>query len=292
MAELPGLVQARGGRSPHFQICAYDADRRRAEFFRSLLTSKAASDTAAGNNPTLADVIHAATTSPLCPFDGPAVVDGTGFWVGAVGGFYNPIIAAVTEALANGEKYPDIQVLSIGSATLRLPKKGRGDPRLMSPRKNLAGDWDGFQRATLSDPPDSATFVAHVALGEDLPPSTQQVVSGSVVRLCPIVRPNGKEEVGTWTLPDGFSFTDFQELARLDKTTVDEKVMTLVRRYGQKWVKDEACNQAIRVNSRFTCEVGHERFSDAKKAWWLLTGYVPSTEIGSPSEPNEPKAAA
>jgi hypothetical protein len=43
MAALPGLVQAQGGWSPTYLICAFDADRKRAEFFRSYLTSKAAS---------------------------------------------------------------------------------------------------------------------------------------------------------------------------------------------------------------------------------------------------------
>jgi hypothetical protein len=293
MAALPGLVQKKGGWSPHFQICAYDADRKRAEFFRSLLTSKAASDTAAGNNPKLADVVHAATTSPMCPFDGPAIVDSTSFWIGAVAGLYNPILAAVTEALANGEKALDIQVLSIGTGTLRLPKwKGRGDRRLMLNEKNLAEDKEAFQRATLCDPPDSATFVAHVALGEDLPLSTEKVVSGSVVRLCPVIRPTGNAEVGNWAAPKDFTVAEFQRLISLEKMTVDQRVIELVQRYGEKWVKDEVGNQAIRVNSRFSCEVGHEKFSEAKKAWWQLTGYVASTEVASPSQSDEPQVAA
>jgi hypothetical protein len=293
MAALPGLVQAQGGRSAAFLVCAFDADRKRAEFFRSYLTSRAASDTAAGNNPKLADVIHAATTSPMSPFDGPAVVNDTGFWVAAVAGLYNPVLAAITEALANGEKALDIQVLSIGSGTARLPKrKRRGAKHLTLGENNLASDKDALTRSILHDPADSSTFVAHVALGEDLPPSSQQVVSGSVVRLNPVIRPIGKIELQNWAAPSEFTADEFDQLAKLDKTAVDKRTIDLVRRYGEKWLKDEVNNEPIRVNSRFNCEVGHEKFSRAKKAWWQLTGYTLSAESTSPSPASEPSAAA
>ncbi len=271
MSALPGFIQGNGGRSPDILICAYDSDRKRAEFFRSLLNSRSASSTAASVDPLFAEVIHVSTTSPLSPIDAPATLGDTQFWDGTGAGLYNPILAAMTEAFANGQKPSDIQVLSIGTGMAQLPKwNRRTDRRLAQEKTKLADVSKSIAKSTFNDPPDSATFIAHVMLGQD-----PQERIGSVVRMCPVVRPAGNPEVGNWTPPPEFTADEFHRLARLDKIAVDQGMIDLVHRYGELWLKDKVGNQPIRVNSRFNCEVGHENFSGARAAWLALAGGTP-----------------
>ncbi len=129
MASIPGRIAQLVGRSPHFVIFGFDYDRRRATFFRSNLKSDAAS-IASPINPALAEAINASSTAPVKYFDAPADVGPNRFWDGAIAGYNNPVLGAVVEALANQVPAEDIQVLSIGTASVRrpiIPKDGIDD---------------------------------------------------------------------------------------------------------------------------------------------------------------------
>src|SRR5258707_340360 len=80
-------------------ITAFDYDRQREGFFRSNTKSRAASF----GTPviaTLAEAIHASTNAPVAYFDAPAAVSrGRRCWDGALGGYNNPVLAGITEAL-------------------------------------------------------------------------------------------------------------------------------------------------------------------------------------------------
>jgi uncharacterized protein len=83
------------------------------------------------------------------------------FWDGATAALNNPVLAAVTEALANGTKPDEIRVLSIGTGTVR-PAPETWPEKLFTPR--WFKDIKKMMTTILDDPPDSASFIAHVAL--------------------------------------------------------------------------------------------------------------------------------
>lgn len=56
----------------------------------------------AAKDATLVEAVHASTNAPIRYYDEPAEVSGRRYWDGALGGYNNPVLAAVVEALANG----------------------------------------------------------------------------------------------------------------------------------------------------------------------------------------------
>src|SRR5690606_16757877 len=96
----------------------------------------------------LLDAIHASSNAPLNYFDQPAEIR-TGYrdqrlnfpgwyWDGAVGGFNNPVLAGLVEAMTNGhgKEADDYRILSLGTAVGRKPvivgfDQGSSDQRLI-----------------------------------------------------------------------------------------------------------------------------------------------------------------
>jgi hypothetical protein len=272
------------GLSPDFLVGAFDCDRRRVEFFRSSTNSRSASSKGATPLP-FAQLIHAATTSPAHLFDEPAEIEDTRFWDGAAGGLHNPIVAVVTEALANGARAADVCVLSIGTGTRQLPVwQGTGNKSLMHDKASVTHDLAKIARNMFDDPSESATFVAHVMLGQILPDAANPPpVFGSVVRMNPVIRPVRDVRSNEWVAPKGFSGESFQRLANLPKNTVDEQDFELVKRYGELWTKGLVDNQTIRASRDFRCEIGHDRFPAARDAWRKLVGQpLPVSRLPTP----------
>ena len=276
VAEVPARLRESAGASPDFLICAFDYDRRRATFFRSNWRSRAAS---AARPPaaSLAEAIHASTNAPVNYFDEPAAVADRRFWDGAISGYNNPILAAVVEALANGCAPGEIQALSIGTGTVFLPlarDAPNADPNLVQPLEssNIKHDLGELASSILDDPPDAASFIAHVALGQRLPGADDPPpVSGSLIRMSPMIQPLRAAETAPWTPPKEFTAAEFDTLAHLDMDAVDPKKVDYVVRLGKAWLSDDVPNQPIRMNgTTMACEIGHARFGLAKTAWDAL----------------------
>ena len=285
----------RYGHAVHFVICGFDYDRKRAKFFRSNSESLAGSSQVAPSfipapssnrkiEPTLADAIHASTNAPVNYFIEPAKFEDDRYWDGAIGGYNNPVLAAVVEALANAKTYSaqDIQVLSIGTGTVNLPVRTKNDPpcdrRLVEEigqESTLFRDVGQLATSVLDDPPDSATFIAHVVLGQPLPdrngyPPVYPPVSGSVIRLSPLLRPVKSSPLAPWAVPDGMSIDQFHQLANLDLDAVEQDDIDALVHFGHLWLSDKIGNQAIRENKNFEVQIGHRDFSKAKAAWLHL----------------------
>ena len=248
----------------NFLICAYDCGRNRAEFFRS---GDSACASATPLDPRLVDAIHASTTAPAPLFDAPAEVGDGRFWDGAAAGLYNPILAALTEAIANRRNAQDIRILSIGSGTVQLPTWKNGEnPKLTRRDDDLAHGWNELTRSVLYDPPESATFVAHVMLGQPLPaPGIKLPLSGNVIRLSPVIRPVQKD--GKWALPAGIDDETFEKLAKLQLDAVAPEGVQLIKALGDAWIADASINQPIRSGRSLRYEIGHETFAEAKATW-------------------------
>ncbi|MGJ8665942.1 MAG: patatin-like phospholipase family protein [Patiriisocius sp.] len=124
LPDLPALI---GKPSLEIIVATFDISNKRAKLFRSNSQSRARAEVIAGiPNFVVTDLvsaIHGSSNAPVNYFDFPAILQPKKskkrfyLWDGALGGFNNPIMAGVTEAIANGIKRKDIYVLSIGTAS-------------------------------------------------------------------------------------------------------------------------------------------------------------------------------
>ncbi len=285
VADTPLDALRLGGRSaPHLLICGFDYDRKRATFFRSDGASLA-NGRPIKPAPTLAQAIHASTNAPVNYFDLPAVFpDASRYWDGAIGGYNNPVLAAVVEALANRERYQcaphTIRALSIGTGSVNLPLPGRHPAQsavleIAPAAPCLYKDLDKLARSIISDPPDAASYSAHLMLGGAVSvASDAPVLDGPLVRLNPMIQPilaapDGKP---AWCLPHGLTPLQFQQLIQLDIDAVEQGEIKLIERFCNAWLADDVPNQTIRYDADLHPLIGHDRFSAARAAWERQAG--------------------
>ncbi|MBB2887210.1 MULTISPECIES: patatin-like phospholipase family protein [Pseudomonas] len=274
LEDLSNLFES-PSKCPDIVICAFDYQAQRARYFRSNLNSKAAS----GSRPlrvTLAEAIHASANAPVNYFDAPAIANGRQYWDGGVAGLNNPILAAVTESLANDNKREDIRALSIGTATPGfLPFASPGqDSRLTQPitKPSVKNDLRKLASSVVDDPPDAATFIAHVALSQPIPKNRDSPpVTGNLIRMNPLIRPASGKHPNTWVPPNLFTADDFKALADLELDAVEESEVNLIQRLAMGWIAGDFPNQPIRMDpSTLSCEIGHITFAAAHTAWRKL----------------------
>lgn len=113
ISQIPEII---GKPSLRIMVCTFDIPNKRAKLFKSWNTK---------DNPldeiSLVKAVHGSSNAPINYFDFPAVFSPKDskrryyLWDGALGGFNNPVSAAVTESLANGNDRSKIRVLSLGT---------------------------------------------------------------------------------------------------------------------------------------------------------------------------------
>jgi len=284
VTSVPGTVGAGvSGRVPHVVFCGFDYDINRETFFRSDVGSLTQSQPSGNLGPvTIAQAVHASANPPVNYFDAPAAFGGRRYWDGAVGGYNNPVLAGVIEALGNAERYQtaraDICALSIGTGNVALPRPLHlhdEDPDLVAQLQGSAivPDVKKMASSILDDPPDAASFHAHVMLDGALPQAgTALPVNGPLVRLNPLIQP-WLDAAGRWDYPAGLpktgakddpTFTAMRDMP-MDATEPDQ--VTAIRKFGTAWLKDQTTNQPIRANSStLKAEIGFDRYSVARNA--------------------------
>ena len=281
LSKIQERIEQKTGKCPHYLICAFDYDRKRAMFFRSNRNSNAQSSTTAPDA-TLVDSVHASSNAPITFFDEPAEVICRRFWDGAIAGHNNPVLCAVVEALAAGHAPNDIQVLSIGTGSVRSPVAAQdaADPCGLVPRPRmplLFRPWhiilhniQELAGSILDDPPDMATFIAHVVLGQPLPtPGSVLPTAGSVVRMNPMIQPTLTN--GSWLVPPELGCDKFKAIASLPVDALEQADVETISAMCDLWLVDGLPNQPIRCNSTdFTCEIGQPLFSQARAHWIAL----------------------
>ncbi|HET6160773.1 MAG TPA: patatin-like phospholipase family protein [Dongiaceae bacterium] len=271
-------------------IVGYQYDRERAKFFRSNPASLA-SGSGSTAAVTLAEAVHASSNAPINYFDKPANVRidnrDVQFWDGAITGFNNPVMAGVIEAKANGIANADIHVLSIGTGNTFLPlvdlKSAEHKILVAQPEKSdLPNDLQKLASSILADPPDAASFIAHVMLdGKISGNAARPVTTGPIVRLNPLIQPVLASRDGSdfWILPRTVRGPDhtwgqfprdaqpaldkdrFEALVKMDMDAVEDKEVRLIREFAQLWMDDHIPNQSVRVDGRLDCQIGHRWFS-------------------------------
>jgi len=283
VSAVPATIGANySARNPDVVFCAFDYDSNREVFFRSNSQSLAAS-MSMHRDITVALAIHASSNAPLNYFDAPAQgPNGTRYWDGALGGYNNPLLAGVIEALANAAAYDtsraDIRALSIGTANVALPLQKHlpnENPHLVASPQNstIVNDLQKLATSILDDPPDAASFHAHMMLdgGLPVPGSPTPVTDGRVVRLNPLIQPLPGSTTTPWVVPPGLSEGEFTALVGLDMDAIEQKQVLLISKLCDLWLKDNVANQPIRANrDSLAAEIGHARYSAAKAAWKAL----------------------
>jgi hypothetical protein len=204
-------------------------------------------------------------------FDAPATFpDHPGrYWDGAIAGCNNPVLAAVTEAIVKGQNSTDLAVLSIGTGSVALPWSQQG--QTSSPyvqqivESGLVTDLHKLATSILDDPPDIATFLAHVMTGSGIglqkPPADSRIV-----RMNPLISPVNNAR--TWCAPGSMSAAQFTYLATLDMDAVEQPQVDAISEYGDLWLQSVAPNQPIRMNGdTLDRELGQTTFQKAVAAW-------------------------
>jgi hypothetical protein len=285
MSKVAATIGGDAETAPQVIIAGFDYDWRREIFFRA----KPSDIAAPGGifDPDLASAVHASTNAPVNYFDAPAVIEvlpgvDRRFWDGAVGGFNNPVHHGVIEALGHGVHAGDIVALSLGTATIWRPE---GTPRNgeSSQLFNLPGATgllpaiSEISDSILDDPPDTASFQAHIMTGA--PPDAPRIV-----RLSPMIRPQLKGD--SWVLPKGFGamhqpnqrgtlmhdLDAFNYLRNLGMDATGDDDIDMITQLAQQWVGGDILNQPIQKDlATAECVIGFDRFADGRAAWYGLT---------------------
>ena len=257
-------------------IMGFDYDWLRAEFYRShdnLAGSKASAIA-------LADAINASSTAPVNYFDEPAKANDTRrHWDGGLGGYNNPILAAVVEARIAGIAPDQISALSIGTGTVRLLRKdhpGSAPDKYVEPWKepaSLKRDIMKVATCILGDPPDAASYTSYIMLGNPPRPPTESG-SGNIVRLNPMVQPCYDSTKDCWGPPPGLSEGEFDALITMDSDAAAPGDVAKVHKLGQAWMNPALNypNQPIRMGlPKMDCEVGDPTFAAGLARWRAIS---------------------
>jgi uncharacterized protein len=293
--ELPEIIK-----KPELNILivGYDYFQERVSFFRSNLTSLTD-----GFSPgkkiriSLGGAIHSSSNAPINYFDEPATVNVEGvlkqdqrttwYWDGAVAGFNNPVLAGLIEAITNNPQLPldEFKVLSIGtgltqravitdynSSTDRelreIYEKNKNNPYVISDNSfKFLHDIKKMSGSILSDPPDSATFIAYSILHRDF-----KVDNPNLVRINPCVTTSLKDSI--YSVPDVYINRPdiFNKLLDLDMDAVETPDLELITDLCVKFITDQnpaIPNQFIRGDAK-NKHIGYGSYREAKERWKLI----------------------
>lgn len=293
------------GRHCEVVITGFDYDEDRSIFFKS---SDGSGSSPRGrqkdrrhnldirpNVVSLVDACHVATNAPVLYFDDPAyvIVDGKPLrgWDGAIGGYNNPILAGITEALTLYKCKPeDLKVLSIGTANVWQPMQGRTDYQAAHRklfRKREDDRWSTeltkLAKSITGEPPASATYVAAFMLGYH-PPFDASLFERPfndkgfrLVRLNPMIQPEVDSQDGRWHCPPWAKNNDgsddigkFIDAVELDMDAIEEDEVELIIKIGNAWLKGDADNQLIVSSGATHRRRGFKTYSEARDAWLAL----------------------
>ncbi len=300
LTEIPGKI---GKPDLKIILIGYDYTRRRVKLFRSQKDSKSdfTGNLDGGDNVLLVEAAHATSNAPVRYFDEAAKVqlgykNGTNkgiqelFWDGAISGFNNPVLAGLIEYLVN---FPDVDkdelaILSIGTGTTILPtitEQGvidlqNHDKLFKSPQKEPSGfihDISKLSTSILSDPPDSATYMAQVMLNPDLQGTINK--NTNLIRINPLLTPV-KDAVSDgflsrWDYPlcyrNANGIKKFDALIDLDMDATKDDEVALIKEFTEYFLTNQIDNQLVRGNIYDGRGIiGYVNYKSAKQAWLAL----------------------
>ena len=271
-ADIPA---ANSGKPVHLLIPGFDYDRNIAAFFRSAAVGNDDWGTGqASDDITLAQAIHASSDPPVQFFDEPASWDGNSsrFWDGAIAGCNNPVLAGVAEAITIPIDPSQIRALAIGTGTIRYRGPPQDNPPpLVTARtaQDFPNDLKKLAGSITDDPPDIASFLAHVMTGG--PAGLPAGAVSRVVRMNPMVSPV-PDGNGGWKPPANWSVQQLNYLANLDLVALAPDDVAYIADYGDLWLSNDAPNQPIRMDAdTLVSKLGPTTFQAALAAWKQIT---------------------
>jgi len=271
LKKAPAELRRAGSKEPlHVLITSFDYDRNRATFFRSSAICAPSWGNGDSADVTVAEAIHASTNAPVNYFDAPAKIPEPPkrYWDGAIAGCNNPVLAAVTEAIGRKQNPIGIVALSIGTGSVVLapPQPDQPPSPFVTPITHswLLPDLRKLATAILDDPPDVATFLAHVMTGSGI---GLKANDSRIVRMNPLISPV-KDRIGAWSAPTGMTAERFDYLAHLDIDAIEPEQVRAISELADLWLRSSAPNQPIRMNGdTLEPELGQGRFAQAQAAW-------------------------
>lgn len=291
MNELPGLI---GKQELELMIVGFDYFKERVSFFRSNLNSNTDRFSKGKFKTTLGYAIHSSSNAPVNYFDEPAAIKikhtekdeirTSWFWDGAVAGFNNPVMAALVEAVTNARmsSMSEYRILSIGTGVVQRPvitdyststdpaiqkiyKDNKNNPYVISDtRFRFFDDVTKIAQSILSDPPDSATFIAYSFLD----PSLENKES-NIVRINPCIAPvfDGKYYIEPEVYKNNPE--DFKALIDLDMDAVEDEEIKQIKLLCKNFITTtDPCvpNQFIRGDEKGD-RLGYGKYWEAKQRW-------------------------
>lgn len=291
--ELPAII---GKESLQLLIVGYDYFRERVSFFRSNPNSATFKFNKKYYKVSLGHAVHSSTDAPVNYFDAPAKIEvsllggqdkrNTWFWDGGVSGFNNPVLAGLVEALANNFSDPkDYCILSIGTGTgdkvniadmgtstdpevVEIFKRNKNNPWVISKASfKFMHDVKKMATSILSDPPDSATFIAYTILD----PSLNN--TANLVRINPNLTPILNDE-NRYDLPAVYknASDNYKKVLEMDMDAVRDSEVKLITELCDKFIitDNSPClpNQLIRGEIKNKPLIlGYYTYKEAKAKW-------------------------
>lgn len=272
LSEAAAILGEANQKAIHLMMVGFDYDRNRAKFFRSADTGSTLGMGAVTKDVTLAEAIHASTNAPVQYFNAPAhASNGHRYWDGAISGCNNPVLAAVTEAIAmNPSISKEIAALSVGTGSVVLPGpypeiKTKSPYVLLQSGPGLISGILKLAKAVMAEPVDSASFTAHVMTGLN----NDNAIGGShIVRMSPMLRPVIDPISQQWTHPPCMNKEIFTAISKLDMDAIKDAQVARIDTLTQLWLDDKIPNQPVRMNGdTLECEIGDTSFSKAREHW-------------------------
>lgn len=288
ITEIPQQINNYRGKPLQFVIMNFDYQRNRAYFHRSYKNSLAdssycelyhqnghqhlAPETIPAKDTTLAEAVHGSSNAPVNFFDEPAWVKVRSenftheMWDGAVGGYNNPVLAGVIEALVNGTNPSTIQVLSIGTGNNDLElRKGRKISKEQEifyekeEKSSLIKDIPKLAKSILNDPPDAASYHAFCLLGLHVFCENKRFF-----RLNPLVKPVPKNDgTGEFKCPEGLNREQFLFLSELEMDATDSLEIDAIEHLAKQWIANKIPNQPIRAGKSAGSTIGESTYKEA-----------------------------
>ena len=191
-----------GKPSLRISIATFDALNNRAKFFKSYGSEKDTYDSLS-----ITQAIHGSSNAPIQYFDFPAKMKAKNsniwyyLWDGALGGFNNPTVAALIEAIKAGVSLDTIKLISIGTGTKLMSVEDKTEfydnmdttiqnrfykLRFSTWKRQIAYFFSTVvnqAKTILYEPPDWANYVAMMFLKQ----AQNKDIPNNFIRLSPMI---------------------------------------------------------------------------------------------------------
>jgi uncharacterized protein len=276
MEELPAYV---GNPKIKFIVSTYDALNNKAKFFKSYHNTR----NYIHDSVRLTQAIHGSSNAPVLYFDFPARFKAKSseifyeLWDGALGGFNNPVVAGIIEALNSGISLNEIKIISIGTGnkTMSIKEKENFYKLKQLTIKERSKKWRFWRwkfqlkylkltilnqaKTILYQPPDWANYVALMFLKQ----SSLENINNSFIRLSPIIHIDSHTNNSVISL--------LEKLYNLDMDITNDEDFQILTEGFIQWKNGLINNQPIDYHIGRDNELiyihGDKKFSDAMAKW-------------------------